>query len=153
MHVVDQRKSIGLSTLGDLADYYTQFIVISTYLRGKDRISKDGETCRFMEGFPAHMAERVKQRLQVLHPHHDQDEEHTLADVEQAAEYVLHGKTNESRAATTSAMTAAPPTIINTCVDIRAQAIAEAFGNQTAPRAQSPAYPHIQAQQQQQANG
>ncbi len=153
MRVVDHRKNIGLATIEDLANYYRQFVAISAFLRETDRISKNGETRRFMEGFPAHMAERVKQRLQVLHPHHDQDEEHTLADVEQAAEYVLHGKTNESRAATTSAMTAAPPTIINTCVDIRAQAIAEAFSNQTAPRAQRPAYPQIQAQQQQQGNG
>ncbi len=102
MRVVDQRKNIGLSTLGDLADYYRQFVVISTFLRAKDRISKDGETRRFMEGFPAHMAERVKQRLQVLHPHHDQDEEHAIADVEQAAEYVLHGTTNAPQAAITS---------------------------------------------------
>ena len=82
MHVVNERKSIGLISLGDLADYFRQFIVISTFLHEKDRISKGGETRRFMEDFPAHMAERVKQRLQVLHPHHDQDEEHALADVE-----------------------------------------------------------------------
>src|SRR5258705_1057281 len=153
MHVVNERKSIGLISLGDLADYFRQFIVISTFLREKDRILKGGETRRFMEGFPAHMAERVKQRLQVLHLHHDQDEEHALADVEQAAEYMLHGTTNEPQATTTYQTTVPPPAIIDTCVDIRAQAIAEAFSNQTAPRAQSPAYPHIQAQQQQQANG
>src|SRR5882762_1791216 len=29
MRVVDQRKNIDLSTLGDLADYYRQFVVIS----------------------------------------------------------------------------------------------------------------------------
>src|SRR5258705_566245 len=150
MHVVDQRKSIGLSTLGDLADYYTQFIVISTYLRGKDRISKDGETRRFMEGFPAHMAERVKQRLQVLHPHHNQDEEHALADVEQGAEYVLQGRTSAPQAANPSATTAPLPTTIETDVEVWAQAIGEASGNQTGPRAQSPVYPQVQAQQQQQ---
>src|SRR5258705_11705733 len=109
MRVVDQRKNIGLSTLGDLADYYRQFVVISTFLRKKDRISKDGETRRFMEGFPAHIAERVKQRLQILHPRHDQDEEHALADVERAAAYVLHGTTNEPQAATASATAAPPP--------------------------------------------
>src|SRR5258705_2826581 len=148
MHVVDQRKSIGLSTLGDLADYYTQFIVISTYLRGKDRISKDGETRRFMEGFPAHMAERVKQRLQVLHPHHNQDEEHALADVEQAAEYVLHSTTSAAQAANPSATTSPLPTTIETDVEVCPQAIAQALSNQTAPLAHSPAYPQVQAQQQ-----
>src|SRR5258705_4927635 len=153
MHVVDQRKSIGLSTLGDLADYYTQFIVISTYLRGKDRISKDGETRRFMEGFPAHMAERVKQRLQVRNPHHNQDEEHALADVEQAAEYVLHGTTSAPQAANPSATTAPLPMTIETDIEVWAQAIAEAFSNQTAPRMQSPVYPQVQAQQQQQQQG
>ena len=87
MHVIDQRKTMGLITLGDLADYHRQFIVISTFLRAKDRISKGGEMRRFIEGFPADMAERVKQRLQIIHPHKDQDEEHDIADVEQAAEF------------------------------------------------------------------
>jgi len=63
---------------------------------------------------------------------------------------VLHGTTNEPQAVTTSATTAPPPAIINTDVDIWAQAIAKAFSNQNAPRAQGPAYPQIQTPPQQQ---
>ena len=50
-HLVEESTCIGIHSLGDLGDYYQQFLTISTYLRTKGRLSENEQNHRFTAGF------------------------------------------------------------------------------------------------------
>jgi hypothetical protein len=113
--LVGERSRLGVITIGDLGDYYRQFLAITTFLKGKSRLS-DGEQSRaFIRGFQTSLWLKIEQRLQLTMPTHDQDDPYPLTAVHGAAQYVLHGTSTDlltpSPATTAESSTSPAPTI------------------------------------------
>src|SRR5258705_5088759 len=89
--LVEERCRIGIRTLGDLGDYYRRFIVITTFLCGRNRLSDVEQSRAFIQGLTSDLCDRVLWRLQLKFPDHLSDDVYRLADIFDAAQFVLHG--------------------------------------------------------------
>lgn len=106
--LVGERSRLGILTIGDLGEYYRQFLAITTFLKSKSRLS-DGEQSRaFARGFQADLWAKVEQRLQLKDPDHDRDDAYPLDDIHKAARYVLHGTSTDPYNSSTSAIYSEP---------------------------------------------
>ena len=63
--LVGERSRLGVLSLGDLGDYYRQFYTITTFLRGKQRLSAAKQSQAFLRGFQPDLWGRISQRLQL----------------------------------------------------------------------------------------
>jgi hypothetical protein len=77
--------------LGDLGEYYRNFLAITTFLRGKSRLSEAEQSRAFVRGFPPDLWRTISQRLQLKLPDHFPDDPYDLTEIHEAARYVLHG--------------------------------------------------------------
>ena len=51
--LIGKRSCLGILLLADLGDYYRQFLAITTFLKGKNCLSNDKQSCAFTRGFLA----------------------------------------------------------------------------------------------------
>ena len=89
--LVGERARLGIISLGDLGEYYRQFLVITTFLRTKGRLSEAEQSRAYVRGFSPDFSRIVSQRLQLKDPDHFPDDPYPLKDIHDAAHYVLHG--------------------------------------------------------------
>jgi hypothetical protein len=106
--LVGERTRLGIISLGDLGEYYRQFLAITTFLRSKSRLSAAEQSRAFVRGFTPEFWRIVSQRLQLKNPDHFPDDPYDLSEVHEAARYVLHG--TPSTIPTTSTSFSAPAT-------------------------------------------
>jgi hypothetical protein len=99
--VVGERSRLGVISLGDLGEYYRQFLAITRFLRSKNRLSEAEQSRAFARGFQPDLWNRIASRLQLKLPDHFPDDPYKLDDIHEAARYVLHGT---------------PSTILNTTI-------------------------------------
>ena len=105
--LVGERTRLGIISLGDLGEYYRQFLAITTFLRNKGRLSEAEQSRAFVRGFPPDLWRIVSQRLQLKEPDHFPDDPYDLNTVHEAARYVLHGTPSAHPAITTTSTTLA----------------------------------------------
>jgi hypothetical protein len=89
--LVEERCRIGIRTLGDLGDYYRQFIVITTFLCNKNRLSEIEQSRTFIQGFSLDLCDHISGRLQLKFPDHLPDDPYHLTDIFKAAQFILYG--------------------------------------------------------------
>src|SRR6267154_1549276 len=100
--LVGERSCIGIILLGDLGEYYRQFLAITTFLRSKNRLSEAEQSRAFVRGIPADLWHIISQRLQLKLPDHFPDDLYPLESVHEAARYALHGTPASSATIATS---------------------------------------------------
>jgi len=83
--LVGERSRIGIISLGDLGEYYRQFLAITTFLRSKNRLSEAEQSRAFVQGIPADLWRIISQRLQLKLPDHFPDDPYPLESVHEAA--------------------------------------------------------------------
>jgi hypothetical protein len=112
--LVGERSRLGVISLGDLSEYYRQFLAITTFLLSKSRLSKAEQSRAFTRGFQSELWLRISQQLQLKHPDHYPDDPYDLEDIHDAAIYVLHGTPSALLTASTSVTTATatPPAAV-----------------------------------------
>ena len=81
---------LGILLLADLGNYYRQFLAITTFLKGKHRLSNDEQSCAFAREFSADRWRTILQRLQLKAPDHHPDNPYMLEAIHGAMLYVLH---------------------------------------------------------------
>ena len=89
--LVGERTRLGIISLGDLGEYYRQFLIITTFLRNKSRLSEAEQSRAYVRGFSPDFWRIVSQRLQLKNPDHFPDDPYELKQIHEAAHYVLHG--------------------------------------------------------------
>ena len=89
--LVEERCRIGIRTLGNLGDYYRRFIVIMMFLCSRNRLSNVKQSRTFIQGLPSDLCDRILWRLQLKFPDHLSDDPYCLADIFDAAQFVLNG--------------------------------------------------------------
>jgi hypothetical protein len=112
--LVGERSRLGIISLGDLGEYYRQFLAITTFLRSKSRLSTAEQSRAFVRGFPPELWRIISQRLQLKEPDHFPDDPYELSAIHEAARYVLHGTPSApptSATSTTAAITQSSPAV------------------------------------------
>jgi hypothetical protein len=61
--LVGERSRLGVISLGDLGEYYHQFLAIITFLLGKSHLSKAEQSRAFARGFQSELWLRISQQL------------------------------------------------------------------------------------------
>ncbi|KAI0039003.1 hypothetical protein FA95DRAFT_1504772 [Auriscalpium vulgare] len=89
----------GITTIGDVGEYYRGFYAISQFLIGRQRISERDRDYTFLRGFQKGLQDRIEQRLQLKYPDHDRDGPYPMDQIVEAARYVLHGTSSTPRSA------------------------------------------------------
>jgi hypothetical protein len=88
--LVEERCQIGVHLIGDLGEYYQQFLPIAKFLWRCNRLS-DAEQCRmFIRGFQCELQERITDHLQHKFPNHFPDNPYCFGNIHRAAQFVLH---------------------------------------------------------------
>jgi hypothetical protein len=105
--LVGERSRLGIISLGDLGEYYRQFLAITTFLRNKGRLSTAEQSRAFVRGFPPDLWRIISQRLQLKEPDHFPDDPYDLEVIHEAARYILHGTPSAPPATATTATTSA----------------------------------------------
>jgi hypothetical protein len=82
---------VGINSAADLAEYYRAFYSITQYLVARGRLSAAEQSRAFMRGFQRPLWTRIARRLEIRHPLHNPEDPRTLADIHDAARYVLQG--------------------------------------------------------------
>jgi hypothetical protein len=100
--LVGERSRLGVLSLGDLGEYFRQFYTITTFLRGKQRLSAAEQSRAYVRGFQPDLWSRISQRLQLKLPDHFPDDPYDLEQVHEAAQFVLHGTPSQFLATSTS---------------------------------------------------
>ena len=61
--LIGERLHLGILSLADLGNYYRQFLAITTFLKGRNHILNDEQSCAFARGFSADLWRTISQRL------------------------------------------------------------------------------------------
>ncbi|EIM84042.1 uncharacterized protein STEHIDRAFT_61979 [Stereum hirsutum FP-91666 SS1] len=88
--LVGERSRLGIQTLGDLGDFYRQFLAITTYLLDQKLLSEVEQVRAFRRAFQQSLDVQVAARLQLKHPDHYPSHPYQLNDILEAARWVLH---------------------------------------------------------------
>jgi hypothetical protein len=88
--LVEERCRIGVRSIGDLGEYYRQFIPIATFLHQRNRLSDAEQSRMFVCGFQRDLWERIFDHLQRKFPDHFPGDPYHFGDIHQAAQFVLH---------------------------------------------------------------
>src|SRR5215510_2003878 len=105
-HLTGEWSRISFCNKEELGNYHRKFLVISGFLKSKNRMSENEVKRAFVRGFPMDFWNRVLARLQIKKPDTHPDDPWDVEDVYSATEFILHGST-PIYSSTTSA---APPT-------------------------------------------
>ncbi|KAJ6564457.1 hypothetical protein B0H19DRAFT_889503, partial [Mycena capillaripes] len=90
--LIGQYSRVGILSMEDLTTFYRQFLRITTYLIGKNRLSAAEQSRLFLRAMqPASFALEVRRRLQIKQPDVHPADPYALADLYEAAEFVLAG--------------------------------------------------------------
>jgi hypothetical protein len=89
--LVGERQWLGVLSLGDLREYYWQFLSITTFLISKLWLSTMEQSRAFVQGFPNELWTHISQQLQLKFPDHFPNNPYRLEDIHEATWYVLHG--------------------------------------------------------------
>ncbi|KAJ7121035.1 hypothetical protein C8R44DRAFT_831743 [Mycena epipterygia] len=90
--LIGHYSRVGIVTKDDLTCFYRQFLRISTYLIGKSRLSPAEQSCAFLRAMqPASLLTAIKQRLQIKKPDIHPEDPYDLADLYEAAQFVIAG--------------------------------------------------------------
>jgi hypothetical protein len=89
--LVGERARLGIYNLADLGAYYRVFLMISSFLLNKGKISEAEQSRAFVRGFSTELWERIGRRLEIRVTNHVPDDHWDLNDIKAAGEYVLHG--------------------------------------------------------------
>ncbi|KAJ6540497.1 hypothetical protein B0H19DRAFT_959651, partial [Mycena capillaripes] len=90
--LIGQYSRVGILSMEDLTTFYRQFLRITTYLMGKNRLSAAEQSRSFFRAMqPASFALEVRRRLQIKKPDVHPADPYALADLYEAAEFVLAG--------------------------------------------------------------
>jgi hypothetical protein len=89
--LVEERARLGIYNLADLGAYYQVFLMISSFLLKKGKISEAEQSRDFVRGFSTELWERLGRRLEIRVTNHVPDDHWDLNDIKAAGEYVLHG--------------------------------------------------------------
>jgi hypothetical protein len=79
----------GIHTVADLGEYNRLFLLISRYLISKGRISAIEQPKLFLMGFQQCLEAQIRQRLQAKFINHIPDDPYALADIYNAATFIL----------------------------------------------------------------
>ncbi|EIW51315.1 uncharacterized protein TRAVEDRAFT_54667 [Trametes versicolor FP-101664 SS1] len=89
--LVARRATAPMTTIGELSQYYRDFLGMTSYLIGRSRLSTSEQSRLFVRGIVSPLWDQVSQRLQLKDPDHYPDDPYPLVDVYAAAKFVLHG--------------------------------------------------------------
>ena len=96
--VIGHYARVGILSGTDLGEYYRRFILITRYLIDKNRMSTQEQSRYFFRGFQPQLEAPVRQRLQQKFIDHFPADPYDLADIYDAASYVLTGAASMSLA-------------------------------------------------------
>jgi hypothetical protein len=105
--LVGEHTHLGIISLGDLGEYYRQFLIITTFLCNKGHLSEAEQSRAYVRGFSPDFWHIVSQRLQLKNPDHFPDDPYDLRQIHEAAHYVLHGTPSTVPAGSTAHPTTA----------------------------------------------
>src|SRR5262245_8745219 len=92
-HLTGEWSRIGFRNKEELGNYHCKFLVISGFLKSKNRMSENEVKRAFVRGFPMDFWNRVLARLQIKKPDSHPDDPWHVEDVYSATEFILHGST------------------------------------------------------------
>jgi hypothetical protein len=104
--LVNERAQCEMESVEDLGIFYRNFIVISTFLIKRDRLSTLEQARWFLSGFTGNQITHLQQRLELKNPKAHFDDIPDLADILEEAQFVLLRQQYSSRVA---GVTAPPP--------------------------------------------
>jgi len=107
--LVGERSRLGIISLADLGEYFRQFYTITTFLKGKGRLSEAEQSRAFVRGFQPALWASISQRLQLKLPDHFPDDPYPLDTIHEAARFVLHGTPSQALALSATAVPFAVP--------------------------------------------
>src|SRR5215510_13828727 len=105
-HLTGEWSRVGFCNKEELGNYHRKFLVISGFLKSKNRMSENEVKRAFVRGFPMDFWNCILACLQIKKPDSHPDNPWDVEDVYSATEFILHGST-PIYSSTTSA---APPT-------------------------------------------
>ncbi|KAJ6471579.1 hypothetical protein C8R47DRAFT_1077231 [Mycena vitilis] len=109
--LVGQYARVGMLSKGDYSDFYRQFIVITKYLIGRQRLSLTEQSRAFRRAIaPPSLWERVERRLQVKKPDVHPEDPYDISDLNEAVEFALATTSNSPIAAAASQMSTSKST-------------------------------------------
>ena len=116
--LIGEQLHLGILLLADLGNYYRQFLAITTFLKGNNRLSNDKQSHAFVRGFSADLQRTISQRFQLTTPDHHPDNLYMLKAIHEAMLYILPStsstlstQSNPTTIMTTSATAALAPEI------------------------------------------
>ena len=108
--LIGNRHRLGIHSLADLADYHSQFLAITKFLISQNQLSELEQKHAYVRGFPPVLWAKVSQRLQLKDLDHLPDKPYEIAEVQAAAQFVLHGTRNSAATTVTSSPVKEEPT-------------------------------------------
>ncbi|EED80161.1 predicted protein [Postia placenta Mad-698-R] len=119
--LIGKRARIGIHNAADLGCYYRDFMAITKHLIAQHRLSTIEQSRAFLRGFQPALLTRLETRLHLKHPDHYADDLYTMAEIDAAATFILHGTSstpttaaNQATASTSNTSTTVPPRMIKT---------------------------------------
>ncbi|KAF8144199.1 hypothetical protein K438DRAFT_2102762 [Mycena galopus ATCC 62051] len=107
--LISQYSRVGILTIADLTAFYRQFLRITTYLMNKNRLSTIEQSRAFLRAMqPSSFEQAIRRHLEIKKPDVHPGDVHALADLYEAAEFVLAG-TSQTFTHTPFAPTPTPP--------------------------------------------
>lgn len=88
--LVGEQLRLGIMTASDLGTFHRAFLTITTFLVSKGRMSGTEQSRAFIRGFQPELWKRVQTRLELKFPDRYPDDPLDLADILEAAKFVLH---------------------------------------------------------------
>jgi hypothetical protein len=89
--LVGECTYLGIIFLGDLGEYYCQFLAITTFLHSKIHLSAAKHCHTFIRGFTSEFWHIISQSIKLKNPDHFPNDPYDLSDIHKAACYILHG--------------------------------------------------------------
>ncbi|KAF9538176.1 hypothetical protein CPC08DRAFT_651529, partial [Agrocybe pediades] len=121
--LIGERQRLGIRDLHDLTDYHLRFQAISTHLIANKRIGDVDQYNAYLRGFSDHFRQQILNRLHIKYPDHYLDDSYTVAEVYDAARFIIHAPLSPATLTPAAAMPlpfappappAADPTVIKT---------------------------------------
>jgi hypothetical protein len=118
--LVGEQQWLGVLSLGDLGEYYRQFLSITSFLISKHWLSTVEQSRAFVHGFQNKSWMCILQCFQLKLCNHFPDDPYRLEDIHEATQYVLHGMTSTIGSTSLPTITAAAEAMTNTSTNSEA---------------------------------
>ena len=90
--LIENRLRTGIHTTDDLQAFHLAFLAITTWLIDKNQIGDFEQKRGYLRAFRQPLLSAIKNRLQMLHTQHHPNKPHNVADVHEAARYILQSE-------------------------------------------------------------